>query len=87
MHGFTVLQALRQQSRLWRTSRGLDAKSRGLTLKVVVLMPKVVFWVTDEEKVVFLTTDEEKDVFLTTDEEKVVFLTTDEEKSRVFDDG
>ena len=33
MHGFTVLQALRQQSRLWRTSRGLDAKSRGFDAK------------------------------------------------------
>ena len=33
MHGFTVLQALRQQSRLWRTSCGLDAKSRGLDAK------------------------------------------------------
>ena len=33
MHGFTVPQALRQQSRLWRTSRGLDAKSRGFDAK------------------------------------------------------
>ncbi len=31
-----------------------------LTLKVVVLTPKVVFMTTDEEKVMFLTTDDKK---------------------------
>ena len=54
----TIISGLHPRNNFCGNSRAFDAKVVVLTLKVVALMPKVVFLTTDEETNVFLTTDD-----------------------------